>query len=160
MLKKEAFRFISYTRWLMASSKLQISCGTVNLCGIRELGDSSRVKGICLAEWSQSSALNSYNSLRLKGSLDQSDVPFRSQDDERSKAHAMAPLRRIFCDSRVLGKEIGPQFVNGFGKPLIYPQQWKCGKIAVAVDVDEGNFQKLFPVFFIKAVFVADNLSV
>lgn len=142
MLKKEAFGFISYTRWLMASSKLQISCGAFYPCGLREIDDSNRIKGMCLAEWSRSSSLNSCTALRIKGSLNQSDVPFRSQDDERSKAHAIAPLRRIFCDSRILEKEVGSQFANEFGKHLRYPQQWNRMKIAVAVDVDEvlGSF--------------------
>ncbi|XP_020593368.1 uncharacterized protein LOC110033656 isoform X2 [Phalaenopsis equestris] len=94
-----------------------------------------------LTEWSRSSALSSCNAMRVKCSYDHSDVPFR-RHDERSKAHAMAPLRQIFRDSRVLRKQAGKEFVNGFGKPLKYPQQWKREKIAVAVDVDEvlGSF--------------------
>ncbi|XP_020680044.1 uncharacterized protein LOC110097811 [Dendrobium catenatum] len=142
MLKRKALGFISNSRCLMALSKLQFSCGAFYRCGLRELDDSSRIKGTGSAEWSRGSALNSFNGLRLKGSLGQSDVPFRSQDDERSRAHAMAPLRRRFRDSRVLGNEVGTQYVNGFGKPLRYPQQWKREKIAVAVDVDEvlGSF--------------------
>lgn len=133
----------------MALSKLHFSCGNWYPCELREREDWSRIKGICMAEWSRGSAPNSLNFLKLKGSLDQSDSPFRRQQDGSSKPHAMATLRQKFLDSGVLWEEAGANSGNGLWKPLRYPGHFKSEKIVVAVDVDEvlGNFVSALNVF-------------
>ncbi|XP_008803370.2 uncharacterized protein LOC103716941 isoform X2 [Phoenix dactylifera] len=155
MIKREALRLFScqfQTLWsIRGSMALTKHPFSATFCGFSQLSESyeqGRFRSRAWVDMRISFRKISSNTLRLRSCMGRHDDVFRRVDDERGKAHAVAPYCESLRNSEVVfGEEVGAKLVNGngaciHGNPLGFSDHSLPEKLVVAVDVDEvlGSF--------------------